>query len=85
VVEGWVPWEKNRIWIWEASHFTRAKRVAYAIVDVVTRYWIGYLLSTEQTTTQFGSVRRALPCEVLHDRAISASPPGSLQLEPFAR
>ena len=42
-------WEKNRIWIWDASHFTRCKRVAYAIVDVVTRYWIGYLLTTEQT------------------------------------
>jgi putative transposase len=47
-----VPWEKNRIWIWDASHFTRARRVAYAIVDVVTRYWIGYLLTTEQTSTQ---------------------------------
>jgi putative transposase len=47
-----VPWEKNRIWIWDASHFKRAKRVAYAIVDVVTRYWIGYLLSSEQTHTQ---------------------------------
>jgi hypothetical protein len=47
-----VPWEKNRIWIWNATHFTRWKRVAYAIVDVVTRYWIGYLLSTEQTSTQ---------------------------------
>jgi putative transposase len=47
-----VPWEKNRIWIWDASHFTRCKRVAYAIVDVVTRYWIGYLLTTEQTHTQ---------------------------------
>jgi putative transposase len=47
-----VPWEKNRIWIWDCSHFTRAKRVAYAIVDVVTRYWIGYLLSSEQTSTQ---------------------------------
>ena len=31
---------------------TRAGRVAYAIVDVVTRYWIGYLLSSEQTSTQ---------------------------------
>jgi transposase InsO family protein len=30
----------------------RAKRVAYAIVDVVTRYWIGYLLSAEQSSTQ---------------------------------
>ena len=47
-----VPWERNRIWIWDCSYFTRAKRVAYAIVDVVTRYWIGYLLTTEQTSTQ---------------------------------
>jgi putative transposase len=47
-----VPWEKNRIWMWDASHFPRTKRVAYAIVDVVTRYWIGYLLSVEQTATQ---------------------------------
>ncbi|MGZ6590173.1 MAG: integrase core domain-containing protein [Solirubrobacteraceae bacterium] len=47
-----ISWEENRIWIWDASHFTRCKRVAYAIVDVVTRYWIGYLLTTEQTTTQ---------------------------------
>ncbi|MGZ5359946.1 MAG: DDE-type integrase/transposase/recombinase, partial [Solirubrobacterales bacterium] len=47
-----VPWEPNRIWIWDASHFPRTKRVAYAIVDVVTRYWIGYLLSSEQTSTQ---------------------------------
>ncbi|HYX47382.1 MAG TPA: hypothetical protein VE820_11245, partial [Sphingomicrobium sp.] len=47
-----IPWERNRIWIWDATHFTRSKRVAYAIVDVVTRYWIGYLLSSEQTSTQ---------------------------------
>jgi transposase InsO family protein len=47
-----VPWQKNRIWIWDATHFSRCKRVAYAILDVVTRYWIGYLLSTEQTSTQ---------------------------------
>jgi transposase InsO family protein len=47
-----VSWEKNRIWIWDATHFTRCKRVAYAIVDVVTRYWIGYLLSSQQTHTQ---------------------------------
>jgi putative transposase len=47
-----IPWERNRIWIWDATHFTRAGRVAYAIVDVVTRYWIGFLLSSEQTSTQ---------------------------------
>lgn len=47
-----IAWERNRIWMWDASHFTRANRVAYAIVDVVTRYWIASLLTTEQTTTQ---------------------------------
>jgi len=47
-----IPWERNRIWIWDATHFPRAARVAYAVVDVVTRYWIGYLLSSEQTSTQ---------------------------------
>jgi putative transposase len=47
-----IPWEPKRIWMWDATHFTRCKRVAYAIVDVVTRYWIGYLLSSEQTSTQ---------------------------------
>jgi putative transposase len=47
-----VSWERNRIWIWDATHFPRSKRVAYAIVDVVTRYWIGSLLTSEQTSTQ---------------------------------
>lgn len=47
-----IPWERNRIWIWDATHFARAGRVAYAIVDVVTRYWIGSLVSSEQTSTQ---------------------------------
>jgi transposase InsO family protein len=47
-----VAWERNRIWMWDASHFPRARRVAYAIVDVVTRYWIGYLLTSETSSTQ---------------------------------
>jgi hypothetical protein len=25
-----VPWERNRIWMWDATHFTSAGRVAYA-------------------------------------------------------
>ncbi len=61
-----VPWERNRIWIWDCSHFTRAKRVAYAIVDVVTRYWIGYLLTTEQTPTQ----AQLLFAQALEDQAL---------------
>ena len=61
-----VPWERNRIWIWDATHFTRAKRVAYAIVDVVTRYWIGYLLTSEQTHTQV----QLLFARALEDQAL---------------
>jgi putative transposase len=61
-----VPWERNRIWIWDATHFTRSKRVAYAIVDVVTRYWIGYLLTTEQTPTQ----AQLLFARALEDQAL---------------
>lgn len=47
-----IPWEPNRIWIWDATHFTRCKRHVYAIVDIVSRYWIGWLSTTEQTVTQ---------------------------------
>ncbi len=61
-----VPWERNRIWMWEASLFPAAGRVAYAMVDVVTRYWIAYLLASEQVQVQllFAS---ALEEEGLHE------------------
>jgi putative transposase len=64
-----VSWERNRIWIWDATHFSRAKRIAYAIVDVVTRYWIGYLLSTEQTSTQ----AQLLFAQALEDQGLLGS------------
>lgn len=47
-----VPWQRNRMWMWDACVFEPARRVVYAIIDVVTRYWIAYLLTTEQTSTQ---------------------------------
>jgi putative transposase len=46
-----IPWEPNRIWIWDATHFTRAGRTVYAIQDVVSRLWIRYLSTTEATST----------------------------------
>jgi putative transposase len=69
-----VPWQPNRIWMWDATHFTRAGRVAYAIVDVVTRYWIGYLLSIEQTHTQAQLLfAQALEDQGLHELAEAAA------------
>jgi putative transposase len=48
----WLVWEPNRIWIWDATHFTRARRVVFAIVDMVSRKWIDTLVSVEETATQ---------------------------------
>jgi putative transposase len=48
----WLVWEPNRIWIYDATHFTRARRVVFAIVDMVSRRWIDTLVSVEETATQ---------------------------------
>jgi putative transposase len=48
----WLEWVPNRIWIYDATHFTRARRVVFAIVDMVSRKWIDYLVSIEETSTQ---------------------------------
>lgn len=39
-------------WIWDATHFPRARRVCFAIVDMVSRKWIDMLVSVEETATQ---------------------------------
>lgn len=48
----WLVWEPNRIWIWDVTHFSRARRCVFAIIDMVSRYWISTLVSTEETSTQ---------------------------------
>ncbi len=48
----WLEWVPNRIWAWDVTHFTRARRVAFAIVDVVSRKRIATLVSLEETSTQ---------------------------------
>lgn len=47
----WVTWRPNRIWIWDATHFTKARRMCFAIVDVVSRKWIGHLLTADESST----------------------------------
>lgn len=59
----WLEWAPNRIWCWDVTHFPRARRVAFAIVDVVSRRWIDTLVSSEETSTQV---------QVLFDRALMA-------------
>ena len=59
----WLVWEPNKIWCWDVTHFARARRAAFAIVDVVTRRWIDTLVSIEETSTQV---------RVLFDQALAA-------------
>lgn len=59
----WVAWVKHQIWIYDFTHFTRADRVAYAVLDVVTRKWLATLVTVEESATQV---------EVLFTQALEA-------------
>jgi putative transposase len=48
----WLIWEPNHIWAWDVTHFSRAKRCVFAIIDLVSRKWIATLTSIEETSTQ---------------------------------
>jgi putative transposase len=48
----WVAWKPNVIWCYDFTHFTRARRVAVAVIDVVSRRWLATLVSAEETSTQ---------------------------------
>ena len=48
----WLVWEPNRIWIWDVTHFSKARRCVFAIEDMVSRRWITTLVSPEETSTQ---------------------------------
>ena len=48
----WLVWAPNRIWAWDVTHFSRARRAVFAIVDMVSRRWIATLVSTEETSSQ---------------------------------
>ncbi len=53
---------------WDVTHFTRARRVCFAIVDVVSRKWIDTLVSVEETATQVQVIfERSLQIEGLLD------------------
>ena len=34
----WIEWKRHQIWIYDTTHFPRAGRVAYAILDVVRTF-----------------------------------------------
>ncbi len=48
----WAEWRPNQIWIYDFSHFTKADRVAFAVMDVVSRKWLNTLVTPEESATQ---------------------------------
>jgi transposase InsO family protein len=48
----WVEYRPCQVWGHDFTHFTRARRVAIAVLDLVSRYWITTLVSGEETSEQ---------------------------------
>lgn len=48
----WLEWKPQRIWAYDFTHFTRAKRCAVAVLDMVSRKWVATVVSAEETSTQ---------------------------------
>lgn len=48
----WVEYRPNQVWGWDGTHFPRAKRIALAIIDLVSRKWIATLVTAEESSTQ---------------------------------
>ena len=51
-IPDWAEWRPNQIWIYDMTHFAAAKRVAFAVMDVVSRRWLRTLVTTEESATQ---------------------------------
>ncbi len=49
--QAWIEWKRSQIWIYDIPHFLGAGRLAYAILDVVTRKWLATLVTAEETAT----------------------------------
>jgi transposase InsO family protein len=48
----WAEWRPNQIWIYDMTHFAAAGRVAFAVMDVVSRKWLRTLVTTEESAVQ---------------------------------
>jgi putative transposase len=51
----WPQWAElvpGVIWIYDFTHFTKSRRCAIAVLDVVSRYWLATVVSAEESSTQ---------------------------------
>jgi putative transposase len=69
----WVSYRPNMVWGYDLTAFPAARREVIAILDLVSRKWIEYLVCAEATSTQVQvAFTRALDAERLLDSAIAA-------------
>lgn len=52
----WVQLQPLQVWGHDFTHFPRARRVAIAVLDLVSRYWVATLVSVEETSEQVAAV-----------------------------
>jgi putative transposase len=48
----WLEWKPNRVWAYDFTHFSRARRAAVAVLDVVSRKWLSTVVCAEETSSQ---------------------------------
>ena len=48
----WVEYRPGMLWIFDTTHFTRAKTAATVIEDLVSRKWLCEVVSSEETSVQ---------------------------------
>jgi putative transposase len=48
----WLEWKPQRVWAYDFTHFSAARRAALAIIDVVSRRWITTLVCAEESSVQ---------------------------------
>jgi putative transposase len=66
----WLAWKPNRVWAYDFTHWTRARRASIALLDVVSRKWLATLTSAQESSTQAGAVfTMALEAEGLLEAA----------------
>ncbi|MGO9500009.1 MAG: integrase core domain-containing protein [Streptosporangiaceae bacterium] len=66
----WLEWKPGRIWAYDFTHWSRARRASIAILDVVSRKWITTLTSAGESSTQVEACfLAALDAEGLLDEA----------------
>jgi putative transposase len=51
-IPDWAEWRPCQIWIYDFTHFTLAARVAYAVMDGVSRVWLRTRVTIEESAAQ---------------------------------